>query len=284
MARNLWQAMEEVWPLPDVSTLANTGREWLLHLLDGRSDTVRVMILMTLWRIWYCRNEVVHNKPAPTVEASRRFLCSYLESLLTIKQFPNADAAKGKTVVSWGKEERWKRRPSVEAVKAKQPWRKPSEGKMKMNVDGSFCASSEQGGTGAVLRDEKGSIIVSACRFLQTCRSPLEAELEACLDGIVLSLAWSTQPCVVETDCAEALKLISAVGVDRSPFTGIIQEIKGLLANSSTIELEGVSRDQNSVSHLLANLGRSSERSEAWPSSGPAEIMALCREECTMIT
>jgi hypothetical protein len=62
MARNLWQAMQEVpaWPLPDVDSLANTDSEWLLHLLEGKSENMRVMILMTLWRIWHCRNEMVH--------------------------------------------------------------------------------------------------------------------------------------------------------------------------------------------------------------------------------
>lgn len=118
MARSLWQAMEKVWPLPDIGTLTNTSSEWLLHLLEGRSETVRAMIIMTLWRIWHCRNEVIHHKPAPPIEASRRFLCSYLESLFTIKQFPNADVAKGKTVVSWSRDNKLKTTPGVSKTAA----------------------------------------------------------------------------------------------------------------------------------------------------------------------
>jgi hypothetical protein len=57
----------------------------------------------------------------------------------------------------------------------------------KLNVDGSFCGASSTGGIRMVLRDDVGSIIVSVCRFLQTCQSPLEAE-EACRHGVSLAI------------------------------------------------------------------------------------------------
>ena len=55
-----------------------------------------------------------------------------------------------------------------------------------MNVDGSFSESTTTGGAGMVLRDHTGDVIVSACRFLSHCQSPLEAELEACWDDHVM--------------------------------------------------------------------------------------------------
>jgi hypothetical protein len=61
----------------------------------------RLMTLMTFWRIWHVRNEIVHEKSTPPIEASRRFLYSYVESLLAIKQDPMADPAKGKVAVSY---------------------------------------------------------------------------------------------------------------------------------------------------------------------------------------
>jgi hypothetical protein len=32
----------EVWSLPELSTIANSGKEWILHLLDGRSEMERL--------------------------------------------------------------------------------------------------------------------------------------------------------------------------------------------------------------------------------------------------
>jgi hypothetical protein len=80
--------MTDEWKLPDVTPFEHLGKEWILHLLDGRSELERTRILMTLWRIWRARNEVIHDKPAPWIESSRRFLCSYVDSLMSIKYYP----------------------------------------------------------------------------------------------------------------------------------------------------------------------------------------------------
>jgi ribonuclease HI len=154
---------------------------------------------------------------------------------------------------------------------------------VKINVDGSFCATSGKGGAGAVLRDDGGSIIVSACRFLSNYRSPLEAEIEACHLGMVLAMDWSPLPCVIETDCTEAMKLILAEGTDRSQFMGIVQETKRLMANRRNVQFLAVSREQNNVSHLLANFSRTSSSSEVWPGSGQVEVTVLCRDECNLV-
>jgi hypothetical protein len=59
------------------------------------------MILMTLWRIWHVRNEVVRGKPPPPLDASRRFLMSYMDSLLLIKYHPDKDLTKRKTYLRY---------------------------------------------------------------------------------------------------------------------------------------------------------------------------------------
>ncbi|KAM0889911.1 hypothetical protein ACQ4PT_027403 [Festuca glaucescens] len=105
--------MAEVWELPDPSTVANTGKEWVLHLIDGKTEFDRAKILMLLWRIWHVRNEVVHHKAPPPVEASKCFLCSYLESIATIKYYPQADGIKGKEpMIMW--ESQLKKKSDIE--------------------------------------------------------------------------------------------------------------------------------------------------------------------------
>ena len=92
--------MKDICPLLPDDMLKPTGRVWLLQLLAALSEDQWVMTLMTLWRIWHAHNEMTHDKPCPPIEGSRRFLVSYLEFLLMIKQAPDADLVKGKTVTN----------------------------------------------------------------------------------------------------------------------------------------------------------------------------------------
>jgi hypothetical protein len=47
--------------------------------------------------------------------------------------------------------------------------------------------------------------IIFSCRKLQSCLSPLDTELMACIEGCTLALQWSTNPFIVEMDCLEAV-------------------------------------------------------------------------------
>jgi hypothetical protein len=86
--------MREVWPLPEY--ISNTGPEWLFQALDKLIEQGRMMMLMTFWRIWHVRNEVIHDKKSSTGGGIKEVLCSYVDSLLTIKQHPAIDPTKGR--------------------------------------------------------------------------------------------------------------------------------------------------------------------------------------------
>jgi hypothetical protein len=158
MARNLWEAMREVWPLPAAREIKNTGPEWILQALMQATEQVRMMMMMTWWRIWHVRNEVVHHKPAPPIEVSRRFLSSYVDSLLCIKQYPYADPTKGKVVVQY--DHMMPGKVKKQALKCKQvcptKWSRPCPGWTKLNVDGSWVSEDVPGGAGMILRDDQG--------------------------------------------------------------------------------------------------------------------------------
>jgi hypothetical protein len=98
-ARSLWLAMKEVWDLLNDDIIRPTDAEWLLRSLNEIIENHRVSMMITLWRIWHNHNAIMHEKPCPSIEGSRRFLMSYLNSLLIIKKFPAASVEKGKMVV-----------------------------------------------------------------------------------------------------------------------------------------------------------------------------------------
>ena len=188
-AMALWQALADDWDLPAIETVGHPGSEWLLHLLHGVTVTQRGRILMFIWRTWYAHNEVTHNKPLPSVEGSKRFLQSYMDSLILIKQHPRADVEKGKMVVdqNLGME---KEKRSLQGQREKEKWKPPDAGYAKLNVDGSFVTNGGAG-AGMVLRNNDGMVIFAAAREFYNCADALDAELAALQEGLNLALQWT---------------------------------------------------------------------------------------------
>ena len=58
----------------------------------------------------------------------------------------------------------------------------------------------------------------------------------------------------------------------------VVSEVK-LLLGSRESSVTHISREQNNVSHVLANVGRMEDRTVAWLRSGPANTPSMCREE-----
>jgi hypothetical protein len=105
------------------------------------------------------------SKSAP-VEASKRFLQSYVESLLLIQQNPNVDVVKGKQAVDTRRGFGRKKRCPDERPQTKQKWRPPDADVTKLNVDEAFSQDGRAAGAGIVLRSSNGMVIFAACRKL----------------------------------------------------------------------------------------------------------------------
>lgn len=278
-AQGLWQAMRSCWDLPGDAQVQRTGPDWLLLLLPQLNEIQRTMLLMLLWRVWRIHNELTHDKPAQPVEASRRFLCSYVESLLFIQQFPQADVHKGKEVVDFsGRISRYNMKLDGRQ-KVQLNWCPPSPGRLKLNVDGGFILETGEAGAGMVLRDHDREVLLAACRSLSACSSSLEAELAACHEGLKLALSWSPLPIDLETDCSELRDMISSKEPDRSAFVHLVHEIRDCLGERD-IRIRKIDRSQNAVAHSLASLGRSSGQTACWLKNYPEEVALAVQADC----
>jgi ribonuclease HI len=223
------------------------------------------LTLLTAWRAWHNRNEITHDKPLPSVESSKRFLCSYLQILR------NSDVStdvifKGKQLVITAVPVSLPARPPKPLGK---PWSPPPAGWAKLSIDGSFKAEDGTAGCGMMLRGDAGQIIFSACRFLPRCVEAVEAELWACREGLELAMEHSMLPIIVESDCSLVISAAMDKTMDRSPYLNIISDIKLLARQSRFCKFVKVDRSEVRASHFLANLARVENRTEFWFGSSP---------------
>lgn len=231
-------------------------------------------MLMVMWRSWHVCDEITHDKSAPSVEASRRFLQSYVTSLIGIQQHPGGDYVKGKMAVidDGGAAPLLHVKPSRPAPRK---WQPPPENWAKLNVDGSFSNENGSAGAGMILRGHDGSIIFSACRSLWSCTDILHAELAGCMEGLALAHQWTSLPIIVECDSLLAVQMVNSKEQDPSQYAMVVQEVKRLKGERECV-ITHISREQNNVSHSLANFGRTEDRTVVWIQSGPDNIPSMC--------
>uniref|UniRef100_A0A453SWV1 RNase H type-1 domain-containing protein n=2 Tax=Aegilops tauschii subsp. strangulata TaxID=200361 RepID=A0A453SWV1_AEGTS len=274
-SRILWETMADVWTLPCITSMHNSDTEWLLHVLETLPEIERSMLLMMLWRAWYIRNEVIHHKPVPPMEASKRFLVSYLDSLIGIRTVLSSDPSKGKSVITY---DIHPRRSHVITNVAHPKWIAPKAGWVQLCTDGSY-ADDGSAGAGMVLRDDKGSIIFSSCRQLFSCCEALEAELCACMEGLSFAIQRSVLRIMIEMDSIVAVKLIQAQEVDRSVYAPLTKEIRYLMCLRDSC-ITHINRSQNKVSDSLAKFARLEGRTMTWIGSGPSQALEFAVIDC----
>lgn len=277
-AANLWDLMQNHWPLPNRSMIKWTGTEWLFHLLAESHESIRSRIIMVLWRAWHLRNELVHGKSIPPPEVSCSFLLSYHNTFNQISRGVD-EIIKGKSPVfsetfAVG-EARINPMPRV-------PWPPPRIGAVALSVDGSFNVTDGSAGSGMILRNASGGVIFAAYHKLFHCNDALEAELHAILEGIKLTVEHSNSTIMVQSDCASALKAISDASLDRSAYGHMIQEIKFLLSDRVFVPVK-ISRDQNRVADCLANFGRCGDSTACWLGQAPPCASDLVAEDCNSV-
>jgi hypothetical protein len=272
-----WQAMREVWVLPKTDNFLGPREKWLEELLLSLSKDTCDKVLMILWRIWFVRNEITHSKPMPDLEGSRRFIYSYMTSLINLPKSSTEEMLKGKKPVD---QSMYNQSSTIAVTPKICSWLRPPAGLMKLNVDGSFMDVDGTAGAGMILRAHDGTIALTACRSLRQCSSALEAELCAFMEGVALASGCTQQQIIIETDSVEVLRMVKSKERDYSPMGHIVEEVKGLLVLAHVADIVKIPRSQNVASHLLAGYGRLNNRTDVWLGSGPDSILDSLLRDC----
>ena len=132
------------------------------------------------------------------------------------------------------------------------------------------------------LRDSVGSSIFVACGYLFGCADAVDAELATMEEGLALALQWSPLSVSVETDCDEVVALVQSSTPNMSRYTSRAQNIRELLQERD-VSIVKISREANSMSHGLAQLGREQVKTAVWLRNFPQKIAIAMNTDCISI-
>ncbi|VAH45553.1 unnamed protein product [Triticum turgidum subsp. durum] len=99
------------------------------------------------------------------------------------------------------------------------------------------------------------------------------------MEGFSLAIQRSDLTIVVEMDSMQAVSMISCVGVDRSMYAPIVQEIKYLMGLRQSCIVH-ISRTPNKASHCLAVFARDQGRTMTWLRAGPVSMLEIVADDC----
>ncbi|XP_019422997.1 PREDICTED: uncharacterized protein LOC109332471 [Lupinus angustifolius] len=134
-------------------------------------------------------------------------------------------------------------------------WCFPAEGKIKLNVDGSYTRDSNIMGVGGLLRDHVGKWL-SGFSANYGEGSSILAKLLVMDQGLGLAWNLSFKQIILESDCLAAMQIISeAVQIRLHRILCIVNNVRTWLARDWIVEVKLVVREANMVADFMAKLG-----------------------------
>jgi ribonuclease HI len=270
IARVLREEMRQFWPMPSEEVFLQSGREWILRLLDQTPARNRDYVIFLLWRVWHHRNNLVHGDGKASVAASVPYLRSYIDSFRMYAHTPvSSSDLKGKASAELPK-------PCSEGRVTASEWSPPEEGQIKVNVDAGWIPTSKRTGIGIIARDSHGRVLRSEWKHIASCASAEEAEVLACLEGLGHLIQYFAGQGILETDCLRAVQVLNAKDRDRSECWNLYMQAQDILHVYGGITVVKVGRLGNAAAHSLASLGKSGASDSLCNAAPPcvAEIVA----------
>ncbi|XP_073009192.1 uncharacterized protein [Typha latifolia] len=169
----------------------------------------------------------------------------------------------------------WKQQNRVVFAKVTQEkveWRRPRRGRVKVNVDGAFRLGACQAGAGAIIRDDKGKVVMVRWEPTPTV-SPLHAEAWAMQMG--LSLLSGDQFVEVESDSEQLVKILREEGPCPWQVQCIVREYKTTLAKLAECTISHVRKSGNRAADWAARRGLGATQ------IGTIREGDLCHQNCT---
>ncbi|KAF7833196.1 putative ribonuclease H protein At1g65750 family [Senna tora] len=133
-------------------------------------------------------------------------------------------------------------------------WTKPVEGYVKLNTDGSSIGNPGPMGIGGIFRNSDGGWLLGFSSFVGI-QSNMFAELNAIKHGLAIAVDRKISKLEVNSDCLEAINLITREDISNHHLGVLIYDIRNLMTKFEAISVSHVFREANHCADGLAKLG-----------------------------
>ncbi|XP_010480439.1 PREDICTED: uncharacterized protein LOC104759181 [Camelina sativa] len=130
-------------------------------------------------------------------------------------------------------------------------WEPPPREWVKCNTDGAWSGEDTTGGTGWVLRSERGDVLWMGAQAIRCARSAMEVEMEAMRGAISSMNHLGYTRIIFESDSLGLVNLLNSEEIWPA-YAPLLYDIKGLLSSLQEFKIVYASRVCNCVADRVA--------------------------------
>ena len=134
-----------------------------------------------------------------------------------------------------------------------------------------------------MIRDSNGDYVLASCCYYTHCRDAFEAEVLALRDGLRTAMAYTAQPLLFQTDCANLVRALKEKGQNKSAVGHLVNEVKEMVGEGRELCIDVIKRKNNRVADRLAYISRAEHRTDLLLQDAPDALVDILDADCNPI-
>ena len=151
-------------------------------------------------------------------------------------------------------------------------WKPPPTLVFKLNFDAAVFLEAKHTGFGAIIRNDKGEVMVAMSAGGPPVSSSEEAELLTCRKAVEFATDAGFTKLVIEGDNSNVMKALSSSLADRSLLGNVVDDVRHLVCGMQWVSFSCIRRGVNWVAHVLAQHARNISKDVFWMEDSPHQL------------
>lgn len=211
---------------------------------------------MTMWGIWYQRNQVRLHKLCCTSDQIAP------QAKERLQEFTAALPPK-----------------APRTTRTREKWKPPDASCFKINFDGAICRNENRSGIGVVIRDHTSSVIASLAQLISPAYQPTEIDAIAAARALEFGREIGISGAVLEGNSKLITKSLKAGGNTIASVEPLIQDAIVFSSSYSILQYSHCRRGGNRLAHSLARYSINVSNYVVWIEEVPNPLLSVVQQD-----